>query len=265
MNSIVRILLILGLLVGAVVGATLVYKRSAPDAIPSSGGESNTVAAKASDEPDEIQLTESFRTALVALQEGREDDALAIFESTLVSSPDYTRALQQMGVIYSRRGELEKALDTMLQLTANRPNDPETHALMGWVLYLAERYRDAEISALRVLELDPNHLATRYNLGLYRTAQNRTQEAVTTYIRAMKSDPTGAQVMSHRERLAAYHDAHTDRPSAHYLLAFFAQSMKDPESEIVELEHFLELTPAGAEADNARTQLERARATINGD
>lgn len=256
MNFVVRALMILALLVAAVVGATFVYKRSAPDRDAASTHQATDSTGEAAEAPE---LTEEFSAGLLALKEERDDDALTIFESIPSSSPDYTRALQQLGVLYARQDELEKALDTMLLLTANLPDDPDTHALMGWVLYLAGHYREAEISALRVLELDPTHVATRYNIGLYRTAQNRTQEAVTAYIRAMKLDPEGTQVTRHRERLAVYHDQNEQLPAPHYLLAFFANSMADRENEIVELEHFLGLVPGGAEAENARVQLEKAR------
>ncbi len=132
------------------------------------------------------------------------------------------------------------------------------------MFFLAERPRDAEFAALRALELAPDHKSTRYNIGLYRVAQGRSQLAISSYIRALSNDPNATQVSRHRDRLWAFHDEHPEMPAPHFALAFFADAMQDPRAEIDELEHYLELALPGPERDAAVKKLAEVRERMRG-
>lgn len=258
MNATVRTILVFVLLVGAVVVASVVYRRS------TSGTAGPAAASTAAQPVDESSLHPELKLGLDAVSEDREQDAVGHFRAVPPDSEHYSSALRQLAILAAREGDYDDAIASLLQLTKQRPDDPEVHASLGWVFYLAEHYNDAEYAALRVLELDPNHVSTRFNLGLYRIAQGRNQLAISSYIRAMRADPNGKQVTRHRDRLRFFHDEHLDRPTPHYALAFFADSMQDPRTEIDELEHYLELATAGPEKDAAEEQLEQARAEVGG-
>ena len=258
MNATVRTILVFVLLVGAVVVASVVYRRSA-------SGTAGPAAASAAAQPlDESSLHPELKLGLDAVNEDREQDAIRHFRAVPPDSVNYPSALRHLAILAAREGNYDDAIASLLQLTKQRPDDPEVHASLGWVFYLAEHYNDAEYAALRVLELDPSHVSTRFNLALYRIAQDRNQLAISSYIRAMRADPNGKQVTRHRDRLRFFHDEHLDRPTPHYALAFFADSMQDPRTEIDELEHYLELATAGPERDAAVEQLEQARAEVGG-
>ena len=60
------------------------------------------------------------------------------------------------------------------------------------------------------------------------------------------------------QALADLSQLHTDQPEhpeVHYALAFFADTLRSPEQEKIELEHYLELAPEGPAADVARRKL----------
>ncbi|MEE8412427.1 MAG: tetratricopeptide repeat protein [Acidobacteriota bacterium] len=258
MNATVRTILVFVLLVGAVVVASVVYRRSTL-------GTAGPAAASTAAQPvDGSSLHPELKLGLDAVSEDREQDAVRHFRAVPPDSVHYPTALRHLAILAAREGNYDDAIASLSQLTKQRPDDPEVHASLGWVFYLAEHYNDAEYAALRVLELDPNHVSTRFNLGLYRIAQGRNQLAISSYIRAMRADPNGKQVTRHRDRLRFFHDEHLDRPTPHYALAFFADSMQDPRTEIDELEHYLELAAAGPEKDAAEQQLEQARAEVGG-
>jgi len=259
MNATVRTILVFCSLVGAVVFASLVYRGSVGKV-----AEQPQERAPAPQPVDEASLHPDLKLALEAIGEGRDDDAMRHFSAVPHDSPDYPTVLRHTAVLNARQGNYDEAVESLLQLVGQRQEDPEVHASLGWVFYLAERYRDAEVAALRALELDPDHIPTRFNIGLYRIAQGRTQVAISSYIRAMRGDPNGTQVTRHRDRLESFRDARPDLPGPHYALAFFANSMQDPRSEIEELERYLELATAGPEKDAALKQMEQVRAKVGG-
>ncbi len=259
MNAPVRTIIVFALLVGAVVFASLLYRRSA------NRTETRPAGNKATFQPvEEDSLHPELRLALEAVREDRREDAIEHFRMVPTDSPDYPTVLRHLAILNARGGSYDEAIASLLQLVGRRQDDPEVHASLGWVFYLAERYKDAEFAALRALELDPAHIPTRFNVGLYRIAQGRTQLSISSYIRAMRSDPNGSQVTRHRDRLRDFHDAHPELPAPHYALAFFADSMQDPRTEIEELEHYLPLATSGSEKDAAIKQLEEVRAEVSG-
>jgi len=259
MNATVRTVLVFVVLVGVVVFASLVYRRSV------SGTAAKTASSGATVQPvDEGSLHPELKLGLDAFGADRETDAIRHFRAVPPGSPNYSTALRHLAILAAREGDYDDAIASLLQLTKQRPDDPEVHASLGWVFYLAEHYNDAEYAALRVLELDPSHVSTRFNLALYRIAQGRNQLAISSYIRAMRADPNGKQVTRHRDRLRGFHDEHSDQPAPHYALAFFANSMQDPRTEIDELEHYLKLAAAGPEKDAATKQLQQAHAAVGG-
>jgi tetratricopeptide (TPR) repeat protein len=200
-----------------------------------------------------------MQNGLRALREGRDDEAITHFRAVPEDSPDFAAAQLRGAVALAKRGDIEQAQVAMFAVTERNPDNPEALAVLGWLFYLGGDYDRAEHAALRTLELDPGDLATRYNIALYRVAQGRTQAAVRSYLRAMREDPAGREISLHRERLYSFHENHPDNPAAHYALAFVANSMQEPRTEIDELEHYLKLVPDGAEAEAARIKLEAAR------
>ena len=258
MNASVRLLLVALALVGAVIFASLIYRNTSQ---PPSGPAGETAAP----EPvNEATLHPEFRAGLAALDEERNEDAARHFSAVPPEAPEYPTALQRLAVLQAKSGAVVEAQASMFRLLEMRPNDPEVHAVLGWLFYLAEDYDRAELAALRTLELDSEHLSTRYNVALYRVAQGRTQRAVSSYLRAMREDPSGREIAVHRERLRDYHDDHPESLSAHYALAFVANAMQDRVTETEELEHYIELAPEGPELEAARVKLREAREAVSG-
>jgi len=258
MNVTVRTILVFALLVGAVVFASLLYRSVSGTTAGAAGNEAALQSIEGASLHPELKL------ALEAVHEDRQEDAIRHFRAVPTDSPDYPTVLRHLAILNARRGNYDEAIASLLQLVGQRQEDPEVHASLGWVFYLAKRYKDAEFAALRTLELDPVHVPTRFNIGLYRIAQGRNQLAISSYIRAMRGDPDGAQVTRHRDRLRVFHDAHPDLPAPHYALAFFADSMQDPRTEIDELEHYLQLAAGGSEKDAATKKLAEVRAEVSG-
>lgn len=254
MNPTVRTILVFLALVAAIVGASLMYRKIGAPAQTSA--ETEPVAL------DESTLQPETRIAVQAEREGRGDEALEHFLAIPGTSPDYPLALERIAVILARRGQYVDAQARIFELMHLFPGDAEPHGIMGWLFYLDEDYDRAELAALRALELDPGHLSSRYNIGLFRVAQGRSQRAVASYTRAMRDDPSGRKIALHRERLRAFHDEHPEQAATHYVLAFVAGSMQDHRTEIEELQHFIEIAPLGPELKAAHIKLKQTREAV---
>ena len=55
-------------------------------------------------------------------------------------APEYPTALQRLAVLQAKSGAVIEAQASMFRLLEMRPNDPEVHAVLGWLFYLAEDY-----------------------------------------------------------------------------------------------------------------------------
>ena len=172
----------------------------------------------------------------------------------------YEPALHNLGVVYEKLGDLGGSRDTFARLVERRPGDPEAWLGLGWAHYRLGDAAEAEAATRRSLESAPQHVLALYNLGLYRIAQDRLQEALGAYQRALGLDRERRQVFAAVNDLRELHGRSPQLASVHFALALFANVLGWPDQEVVELEHYLELAPAGPLAAPARVRLEAARA-----
>lgn len=124
------------------------------------------------------------------MSDGKLDDAVALCEHVLQRMPEYALAHVILGASLLRRGQFESALehiDHALQLDSDRKATLYGHYFRGQVL--AELHRDAEaVAALeRAIELGPNLVEARYELGRVHWFASRADAAMLAW-------RTGAEV-----------------------------------------------------------------------
>ena len=94
MNATVRTILVFVLLVGAVVVASVVYRRSV------SGTAAGPAGPGAAAQPvDESSLHPELKLALDAVGEDREQDAIRHFRAVPPDSPNYPTALRHLAIL----------------------------------------------------------------------------------------------------------------------------------------------------------------------
>lgn len=84
------------------------------------------------------------------------------------------------------------ALPANRKMVELRPQDAQTHADLGLILWRLRQLDAAEAAFLQALALDPNVSDTHTNLGNVRKDQERLGEAITCYQRAIELDPRQA-------------------------------------------------------------------------
>ncbi|MDP6389908.1 MAG: tetratricopeptide repeat protein [Alphaproteobacteria bacterium] len=126
---------------------------------------------------------------LGALQQGRPQEALAMFRHVLDAMPDHPDALNLGGIAAFEAGETEEALDLLERAATGYPDEVDVHNNLGNVLKALGRLGEAEAAYRRTLAQNPDHPDGLYNLGITLEALGRPGEAEEVYRRAVEISP----------------------------------------------------------------------------
>jgi tetratricopeptide (TPR) repeat protein len=103
-------------------------------------------------------IRESTRTQLddarAAIQQGRYDDAIAIYDDLLVEQPDNVEALAYKGLAQVGQGDMEGVV-TLIDAAELDPDYPDTHYFLARAFAIAGRYDSALAELDRFDALDP--------------------------------------------------------------------------------------------------------------
>jgi tetratricopeptide (TPR) repeat protein len=260
MNPVIRIALLLVALLAVVIAGSYFYSRSLKTGDVT---EVTEVPARSDPTPELLlgdNLNPDLAEGLQALQDNRLEEARASLEKVPEVDPGYLLALRNLGQVLGLLGDWEGALEVLERLGTMQLDNRDTLAALSQVQFRLGDFDAAELSALRALEIEPGDPMLRFDLALYRVAQDRLPEAVDTYQRAIELDPDRTRTMQALQRLMSLHDAHPDVATSHYALAYFARRLARLDLEIQELEHFLQTEPSGQAAQFARQRLDEALA-----
>ncbi|MBI3595782.1 MAG: tetratricopeptide repeat protein [Nitrospirae bacterium] len=137
-------------------------------------------------------LHSSYGQGLSYLERGQLENAQGIFESLAQSNPDRIEIHNALGVLYRRRGMLDKSIAEYMKAIALSESLTSTvsgQAVSAEVynnLAIAHRehgdFRKAEEAYQKSIKLNPNFAAAYYNLGvLYDLYLNQPSDAVRCY------------------------------------------------------------------------------------
>lgn len=224
------------------------------------GPETDLAAAKSAAAPADMHP--GLQAAAQALAAQDLPGARDHLESVPPGDPSYPSALANLLTVYASLGEMEAVAESYAKLAAVRTGDPQLFLGMGWAQYRLGRFAEAEVSALRAIELSAEDPEPRYNVAFFRLAQGRLSEAIEAYHRAMKLDFEMGFVYEARGHLVLLKEQRPDFADVHYALAYFANSLGDRSEEMNQLERYLAMDPQGPAVEVARTRLTEARDKI---
>ena len=113
--------------------------------------------------------------------QGKDDEAIAKFDSALAEKPDYARAAYDRGNAYYDKGDMDRAIQDFLLARQMGLEDVNTNWNLAWTEYLAGRYQEAIKTNNEVLSADPTILGVRMNQGLTYLAMGDLTSAKTEY------------------------------------------------------------------------------------
>jgi len=123
-----------------------------------------------------------FKQAVVALQNGRDDDAQRLLLDLTHQYPKLAGPFTNLGLLYLKEGKLPKAQQALLQATTARPDDAVAYNQLGVVYRKLGKFKQAQQAYEQALKLKPNYADAHLNLGiLYDVYFNDLAQALVHY------------------------------------------------------------------------------------
>jgi tetratricopeptide (TPR) repeat protein len=126
----------------------------------------------------------------------RFDSAIASYERALAIDPQCRAALLGMGVAAARQQRFDTALDWFNSVIAADPDDPrnaEAFLNRGNVLRATGRTEEAVSSYMKATTLRPGYADALFNLGVIEYERGRPDAARERFHEALRSDPDHPQ------------------------------------------------------------------------
>ncbi|MFT3866869.1 MAG: tetratricopeptide repeat protein [Nibricoccus sp.] len=167
---------------------------------------------------------------LLAFQQGKIYlSNTALYEDTLAKNPDCWLARNNLGQIFTDKGELEKAIPYFQRALQLRPEFAEAENNLGYALRQLGRVGEAIPHFERAIALQPKYAQAHNNLGL-------------AYV-----------LLGDRERaIACFHDAtrsHPRFPTAHFNLGLTLAQIGKTQEALLQFQRALQLDPAHASSE----------------
>jgi tetratricopeptide (TPR) repeat protein len=108
----------------------------------------------------------------------------------LAEDPAYATAYNQLGYLYSRSREYDKAIDALEKYVKLLPNEPNPHDSYGEVLRLSGRFEDALEQYHIALKIDPTFYISQKELGETYAVMGQGERAREEYAKAIHEAPS---------------------------------------------------------------------------
>lgn len=95
---------------------------------------------------------------VIRRQQGRLPEAESLSRRAIALEPSHLPARLELVVILDEVGKIEEALTEIQTVAATATRSPEVHSLLGALLKKQKRWKEAEASLRRALELDPGNM-----------------------------------------------------------------------------------------------------------
>ena len=126
---------------------------------------------------------------VLAHQQGRNDEALALIERSIALVPDQADWCSNLGIVLQSDNRLDSAINSYRRAIAIDPNHASAHSNLGVLLRVTGQPVEAEAAYRAAIELDPEHIDAYTNLGILLNGLKRTEEAAACYCKVITLRP----------------------------------------------------------------------------
>jgi len=125
----------------------------------------------------------------------KQDFALAInyCEQIIVLDPNNLAVINDLSLLYLKKGELDKAQEKMLFSLSLNANNAVSHNNLGLIYFQRQQYEMAAESFAKALALKKDYISAMYNLALCYEKQNRFPDAVACLLTLIEVNPSFVQ------------------------------------------------------------------------
>jgi tetratricopeptide (TPR) repeat protein len=131
---------------------------------------------------------------------GLNKPAMAAWERARKLNPEHYQLELNMGKIFHKLGQKDKAKDNFSKAMTLNEKDPEPRYYLGLISYEAGNYESAESHALSALRLKQNYFKAMALLGLSRIKLNRLKPARDIYETLYAKAPSGSSIKRHARK-----------------------------------------------------------------
>jgi arylsulfatase A-like enzyme/Flp pilus assembly protein TadD len=141
------------------------------------------------DPKDRIQVANEMHEADLAIEEGRETEAIPLLRRVLATDPQIQSAQYFLGLAYSRRGEYIEAIPPLRKAVELRPDALMTQYELAIALYEAGDLKTAAAHLEIIVEHQPDWSDARYSLASIYARSGRPQDAAKNLLMVLQQDP----------------------------------------------------------------------------
>lgn len=170
------------------IGAALIAKKQYNEALEmlNKAAEldpANTEVKKLISEIKESQTSSKYQEALSLHQQGKINEAIALYEEALKADPNNPEILTNLGAAYQTNKNYDAALAQYLKSIAIEPKSSVTYFYMGTTYYSKNQFEEAITNYKKALELDPGNQQIKDSLksGIDGLVQNILSKALDAY------------------------------------------------------------------------------------
>lgn len=120
----------------------------------------------------------------------------------LADDPNYATCYNQLSYLYSRLGDLDKALEYAAKYVQLLPNEPNPHDSYGEMLRFAGRYPEALEQYRIALKIDPTFYISQKELGETYSLMGEEEQARREYEKAIHDAPSNGVKAEYLQKLA---------------------------------------------------------------
>ena len=126
---------------------------------------------------------------VLAHQQGRNDEALALIERSLALVRDQADWHSNLGIVLQSADRLDRAIDSYRRAISIDPSHANAHNNLGVLLRATGQPVEAEAAYRAAIQLDPEHIDAYTNLGILLNGLKRTEEAAACYCKVITLKP----------------------------------------------------------------------------
>ncbi len=126
---------------------------------------------------------------VLAHQQGRNGEALALIERSLALVPDQADWCSNLGIVLQSDDRLERAIDAYRRAIDLDPGHANAHSNLGVLLRATGQPVEAEAAYRAAIRLNPEHVDAYANLGILLNGLKRTEEASACYCKVITLRP----------------------------------------------------------------------------
>jgi hypothetical protein len=120
----------------------------------------------------------------------------------LADDPNYATCYNQLGYLYSRTADIDKALEYIAKYIEFLPNEPNPHDSYGEMLRFAGRYPEALEQYRIALKIDPEFYISQKELGETYSLMGEEEQARKEYEKAIQQAPGNGAKAEYLQKLA---------------------------------------------------------------